>query len=1278
MTSLGCTGLFVFLAAVLSLSGRAVWADPIHLVFPAPGHPEYPQEVRAFTFPLLQAEKRAFVYSYRARCEGLSPDTPADNSNFGVNLCVRYMDGSVKWFDPGRESGDGFRLAGEGVRPSPRAEGWQDVSGLFHPPRAVSNVTMYCRIARKGQAWFDCLSVREQAPAAVHGPCSLVESNGCFHLENDFLKVVVDSSRGGSVVRLLTKSNGVEQVARSGRGVLFDDMFEGCAANTSRVYSVVRHRDTPSAASVTLRLTAPAGHQFLEVEKTFALSRTAPGLAVTRAYRNLPAAMSDVDIVPSGEGSAERITVPLGGTAVRTRIFFAPAREDGSAQPPSEKPPFRLELSREVVSPHTPWLRPYAGGRTRALFILDIRQQREIVELAQRMDLDFRTVRIAYVRENMTWGMIERYSSYSFADMNRDLAVELADGRYDVIVLAGRLWDRLDEANRASISRMLDSGTGLVAVENRALVPSSYVSAPAGAEWIKYGLPDELLPFGANRIGTFEKGSARAVWLGYKAFDGLTPFVPYDRDEPAFAYADYTLALVAKCLLWAARKDIAVPPTATVEESIEDPGDGRPIRRRIFSGPSGRYGFSCERLRGDSFPEAKARLAERARVHLFPASRPEWPDFPFSIGECCHRNGVKRYLLPLRYGQLRRLGVNQIRFWAVDPPDSYRPYFPYGLGFDFPVGSGGQLAWNRFQQEFSEPYARTKDLRYLCRTPCLNDPVFLSNDLARVAATVDRLASLHPVSYDCGDENSLTRWSAQFDFCRSEHCLRGFREWLKGIYASLQALNGAWGTAFKEWEDVVPDLTEEARARAVRTGCKAYGAWADHRRFMELTYARYFEQVKKTVVSRAPGVRFDMSGTQPPNGWTGMDMWLIGRIIDLPALYDVENLGEIIRSFNRPFAHPWFGYRFDGKRGRWRAWNDAFRFLDFGISFYHEGLMLMPDYTVPEPVEALADALADLRAGGARLLRSLEAEEEALIHYSQASVHAAQIEERYADFLGVRDSWCRRLVACGVQFRFAAYAELEDGILDRTSAKTIVLPQSAALSDGEVAALRRFAARGGCIVGDAHSGRMDEHCRERESNPLSGLVRTQSPFGPESADGVRIFRFRSRSGCAGLYFGLTRDVDAKGACVRQIALPEPAFVYDLRAKRNLGRVSSFKVPLAPGDAAFFAALPYEVKSFSAAADGAPSSDGEWRFRLKMAVSDGKSVFHPVKVDVYDESGNRLESFSGMTELAGGEGVWRARLPRVLPEGGLSVVFTDFITARTALVRLESDARLHSR
>ena len=1231
---------FVAMALVSMAVFAAAAVDVEHLVFPVPGHPDYTQNLRWQVFELRQKEPRAFVYSYKAKAAGIAAETPASNSNFGMSMCVVYDDGSKKWTEPS-------------AKPSPAKDGWQEMSDVFQPARAVSNVTLYVRLARSGEAWFKDVHVDELEPVGRRGACRIRRKDSLYLLENDFVSLAVDPEKGGVAVSAVTKSNGVEHVVNG--KALFGDAFRGVDGECSRPYRVVRTRNTPAEVELTLAVTGPDGMPFIEIEKTFRLERYEQGVEVERTYRNLPASMSSLKVEPVGGESME---IPCGGESTCRQLCLGRAPAGGDVRMRT-LPPFSLELSQELESPHTPWLKPYAGGPLRVLFVLDIRQQREIVELAERISLDAHTVRIAYVRENMAWGMIDRYGTYSFTDANEALANELSGERFDAIVIAGRLWERIDAGNRRRIKDALVAGTGLIAVETGGEMLAPYVEDGTGRAAVLGRIPKELLPFGADRVRTFANGVSRAALLEYRAFDGLTPFVRFEAKEPGFFYADYALGMIAKCLVWVSRREVPVPSDAEVAVSTEDSGDGLIITRRIYRSRSGIYDFGCEVVRGVSSPAAKARLAARERELAYPAERPPWPDFPFSVGECCHRNGMKRYLLPLHFGQLRKLGVNQIRFWAVDPPEQYRPYLKYGLGFDFPIASG-QLSGNRFEKEFREPYARTKDSAYLCRRPCLSDPAVIEADKLEAGRIIEMLECLKPSSYDCNDENSLTRWSAAFDFCFSEHCLKAFRTWLRSQYDGLESLNRAWGTDFASWEGVVPDTTEEARARARQTGRAAYGAWADHRTFMEKTYADYFAAMRAVMDAKAPGLRFDMSGTQPPNGWTGMDMWRMSKVIDLPAAYDVENLGEIIRSFNRPCCHPWFGYGMSAEGGAFRLWNDAFRYLDFGVSFYHEGLVLMPDFTVPAQVKALVREMRDLRSGGAMLLRSLEVRSKAMIHYSQASVHAAQIEERYPDFLAARDTAIRRLVSTGTQFRFASYEEIEGGVLDDAGLEVLVLPHSAAISQKEALAIRRFAARGGRVVGDAAiCGKMDQHCSTLSKGSLDGILTPDDGLGDGCSDGIRVYEYVSRKGHPGAFYGFTRAPGAKptGTARRTVPLASPMHVYDMRRKRALGLVSSFEVALRPAEAAFFAALPYRVERLEADAAG----------RLSIVASPGVPGMHPVLMDVYDEKGRRIASSTMPT--VGGSGRWK--LPGDV-QAAQRIVFTDFISGKSCAILDSTD------
>lgn len=895
-------------------------------------------------------------------------------------------------------------------------------------------------------------------------------------------------------------------------------------------------------------------------------------------------------------------------------------RPQAAKAKPAEVKPFKLTLSDEVKSEAIPWAKPYAGGKTRALFVISIGQQREIVELAERMDLDARTIRIAESATGNMWAMIERFSSFSFEDSNLSLKGELADAP-EVIVVSGGVWKRIDEANRARIRALVENGAGLVAIGNHEILPAGCTEVVAGAKAIRDWIAAERLLFGVDRVRTYSKGAGRVVEFDYNARDGLTPFVGYDDVEPKWRYWEPMLATLARAVLWSAKKDL---PPMKVDLAALD----APVTRPVGEPPVG------------------------------------IDEIPFEIGVSAFGWGMKRYLTPLRIAQERRNGVNLVRIWNSEATDGQlREYSGYGFTFnstitDFRIGDGP------FQKNFSEPYAKTGEKKYLERRPCFSDLGFVEKDLRRIEKVIDRALRHQVGHFNCGDENTLTLWGAPFDFCRGEHCLKAFREWLKGKYRDLADLNAKWGTAFADWDAVVPDTTVEATERAKRTGRRAYGAWADHRRFMELVFCGHIRKVKDLIDRKAPGIPFDMSGTQPANGWTGMDFWLLSDVIDIQCAYDHEHQDEVIRSFGHPLILPWYGYGDSGSKFGYRLWNDAFRFLNYGVAFFSETNFLLPDYSTPKTVLIMNETLKDLREGGARLLRSLAIDEEALVHYSQASTHAAQIEKRYPEYIAARDEVVKKLTVKGVPYRFISYAEIENGVLGRTSAKTLILPASSALSAKEAASIREFAKRGGKVVGDALSGVFDEHCRLLPKSQIADVVDTAYDWGELPADGVSAFRWRSNRGLGGRYFGFTRSPESSGGASRWVDLGRKAFVYDFRNKTCLGYTDRFKVALEPSAACLYAALPYEVRGVSADA----VREGELvRVGFEIAASDRVTTLHPVRIEIYSPDGRLRGGLSGIAETADGHGSFAFRPDAA---GEWRIVVTDCISGRGTVSRIE--------
>ena len=1033
-----------------------------------------------------------------------------------------------------------------------------------------------------------------------------------------------------------------------------------------------------------------------------------------------------------------------------------------------------LDLSMDVETPHTVWARPFAGGRPRTLFIMDYLQGREIVELAQRFDLDPRAVRFSDNWASLEWGSCDRFGRFGFEDANNALRAELGKS-LDVVVVSTDVWKAVDEANRALVRKLLADGVGLVVIGDGSPLPEGLSPSDAGVSYVKGSTSPELLICGADQVSAFE-GPSRAVRFDYSARGGLTPCVPYSDPEIPFRYQDYSLGVIARAIAWTAKMDVKTPASAEQEAVVVSVLPGFEIRHTFYRTDKGVCDWKCEAVhaktdgaiasisleargsnaccriktefagsrrllleltdgtdrvlsRSDGMvefgeatlnldvPENPNGLLEvRATLYgqdgkpadirkastLLPVARKPDGVFPFAIGESSEHLGMRRYLWPKRAEIYRSLGFNELRFWRYTDNGFPGYAMKFGFAYNFPITS--THLWE-FAPEYQTPYLKTGDRKYLCRKPCFNDPAFLAKDKLDVSERIRQFAKYSPVSYDAGDEGSLTEGPHPFDFCFCDKTLAAERKWLEQSYGSLAALNASWGTNFTSWASVVPQTEAEALATHARD--RRWAAFADHRRFMELTYCGYFSRVKGIMDELSPGIPLDMSGTCPPNGWTGLEMHLLSSSIGIVAAYDQDNLGEIMRSWGSPQIKPWYGYGNEGPDHVRRVWMDALRFGNFGISYFEGMNVLQPDFTVPRQVGELVEATAWLRDGGGLLLKTLKEPRAALIHYSPSSVYAAQIEKRYDAFLAARDAWCRLLDDMSIPYRFVATAEIEDGELERTDAKILVLPASSSVSDAEVLALGNFAKGGGLIAGDDLTGVLDGHCNFRPSgSPLAKIAycpdaatlrryvalrrtggsedavtafretvrsnlapylpRTDVDFEAKTVCGVRTFNLVPKAGGTASYLGFVREKECNGAkgtvCAK---LSGKSYVYDLRKKTCLGNVDRIDVALAPCEATFFAVLPYEVSGITVKT--APSVQRGEAVDLSLEVKStvGIAGCHPMKIEVSNPDGVVSEAYSRVVETSGGNGSHRFRLALNDSPGTWRVKATDYVSGKVA-------------
>jgi beta-galactosidase GanA len=86
----------------------------------------------------------------------------------------------------------------------------------------------------------------------------------------------------------------------------------------------------------------------------------------------------------------------------------------------------------------------------------------------------------------------------------------------------------------------------------------------------------------------------------------------------------------------------------------------------------------------------------------------------------------------------------------------------------------------------------------------LRDEELLTQLGARAATNVARLAGDGLRFVALADEASSTRHNNPLDVCRCGRCLDAFRAFAKARYATIEAINEAWGTQFASFDAVEP------------------------------------------------------------------------------------------------------------------------------------------------------------------------------------------------------------------------------------------------------------------------------------------------------------------------------------------------------------------------------------------------------------------------------------------------------------------------------------------
>ncbi len=470
----------------------------------------------------------------------------------------------------------------------------------------------------------------------------------------------------------------------------------------------------------------------------------------------------------------------------------------------------------------------------------------------------------------------------------------------------------------------------------------------------------------------------------------------------------------------------------------------------------------------------------------------------------------REYLQQVKADLVKNVGMDAITTssdWLLD--GEQRTAFETGLQSMLMGVAAGVLSTGRarsndhltFAQQKDE-YVRTHDKTYLHRAWCLNADDTREHVAAKLERTAAAVAKYRPLAYVCGDELSVTYYTTPFDYDFTPGCLAQFRQWLQQQYPTLAALNAEWNTDFAAWDEVVPMTADEVGDRA------NYAPWADHRTFMEITFAQFLRWMDETLESHDPGARLGTSGSQAASAYGGYDWWRLTDAFDFIQAYDHQNTGEMHRSFHDMLAAPWWGYGSKDPQLEHQLWR---RLLNdnAGAMYFSCASLIAPDYTYTQTAAEGREHIREMRNGLARLLHECDGRAaDVYMHYSHPSIHAAFITGGEPIFKNNRAGWLKAIEDSALQVKFLSYTQIEQGELTKLMPAAFVLPYSVAISDREAQQMQAYVEAGGTLIADARTGLMDQHCAPQTAGALDelfGIERTEVNPKARRIDGEAVF-----------------------------------------------------------------------------------------------------------------------------------------------------------------------------
>ncbi|MBQ6915773.1 MAG: hypothetical protein IJQ65_08625, partial [Kiritimatiellae bacterium] len=587
---------------------------------------------------------------------------------------------------------------------------------------------------------------------------------------------------------------------------------------------------------------------------------------------------------------------------------------------------------------------------------------------------------------------------------------------------------------------------------------------------------------------------------------------------------------------------------------------------------------------------------------------------------------------------------------------------------------------------------------------------------ASVRKTTSKTAKFGLFQNALCDEPNFSRPGSAYELDAHPENLADYRRRREAKYGTIAEYNRRHLTAHKSFADLGQALQADARAS---------GKFAEFIEWRDFNVDRWCEAIRLVSDSARegdPDTPFSMCNSFGQSALSGNDYWkLLTRAgLGMSQEYTsmvyfgrnaIYNFDEFFRSF-RPDMRVWgwTGYFYSTERAKFMPWWFAAHRYG-GFSWYAAtapGYNIIDGDTFALTIDGrdLKESLEDSRLMdglGKAFLAYDWAKRDVAIYYSHDSMLLATIrgpetkngeiaaKSPLHDYMYSRQGAQYLVEDLLYQHDFVAPEQIVVGKL--AGYKVLLMPRINAMSDAEVAAVKAFLANGGRVIADELPGGCDELGVKRAANPFEGLAgvavtgknfddldKTQraatlkalEEAGAEavvkSATIVDTFgreAMHFTDGRNDLYAVIRHPARSQDDATETFVLPRGGFVWDVRARKPLGRADrvAAKIPLA--GAAVYSVMQYEAKRLDLTAPAAANAGDLVGVSLRIEAEGAPVGTHVFNVRFVPPSGECRFHFRRNVTAKGGAA--KVSFPLALNDerGEWKIVAEDTLTGLRA-------------